>query len=304
MEKFEVVILGCGCALPTSRHFNAAQVVNLRNKLFLIDCGEGTQIQFRRNKLNFNKLGHIFISHLHGDHFFGLMGLISTFNLLGRTAQLYVHAPAPLRNILQPQIDYFCQEMNYEVILDEIDSTKHQLIYEDRSVEVWSLPLNHRVPCCGFLFKEKPLKKHIIADKIKQYNIPIYAINSIKDSKDYTLSDGTIIPNDQLTTPADPTRSYAYCSDTRYLPQLAEYLQDVDILFHEATFGEDKKNLAFATYHSTAAQAATLAKECHAKKLFIGHYSARYDDENILLNEAREIFPETFLTKEDEIIQI
>ena len=304
MEKFEVVILGCGCALPTSRHFNAAQVVNLRNKLFLIDCGEGTQIQFRRNKLNFNKLGHIFISHLHGDHFFGLMGLISTFNLLGRTAQLYVHAPAPLRNILQPQIDYFCQEMNYEVILDEIDSTKHQLIYEERSVEVWSLPLNHRVPCCGFLFKEKPLKKHIIADKIKQYNIPIYAINSIKDSKDYTLPDGTIIPNDQLTTPADPTRSYAYCSDTRYLPQLAEYLQDVDILFHEATFGEDKKNLAFATYHSTAAQAATLAKECHAKKLFIGHYSARYDDENILLNEAREIFPETFLTKEDEIIQI
>ena len=304
MEKFEVVILGCGCALPTSRHFNAAQVVNLRNKLFLIDCGEGTQIQFRRNKLNFNKLGHIFISHLHGDHFFGLMGLISTFNLLGRTAQLYVHAPAPLRNILQPQIDYFCQEMNYEVILDEIDSTKHQLIYEDRSVEVWSLPLNHRVPCCGFLFKEKPLKKHIIADKIKQYNIPIYAINSIKDSKDYTLPDGTIIPNDQLTTPADPTRSYAYCSDTRYLPQLAEYLQDVDILFHEATFGEDKKNLAFATYHSTAAQAATLAKECHAKKLFIGHYSARYDDENILLNEAREIFPETFLTKEDEIIHI
>lgn len=304
MEKFEVVILGCGCALPTSRHFNAAQVVNLRNKLFLIDCGEGTQIQFRRNKLNFNKLGHIFISHLHGDHFFGLMGLISTFNLLGRTAQLYVHAPAPLRNILQPQIDYFCQEMNYEVILDEIDSTKHQLIYEDRSVEVWSLPLNHRVPCCGFFFKEKPLKKHIIADKIKQYNIPIYAINSIKDSKDYTLPDGTIIPNDQLTTPADPTRSYAYCSDTRYLPQLAEYLQDVDILFHEATFGEDKKNLAFATYHSTAAQAATLAKECHAKKLFIGHYSARYDDENILLNEAREIFPETFLTKEDEIIQI
>lgn len=304
MEKFEVVILGCGCALPTSRHFNAAQVVNLRNKLFLIDCGEGTQIQFRRNKLNFNKLGHIFISHLHGDHFFGLMGLISTFNLLGRTAQLYVHAPAPLRNILQPQIDYFCQEMNYEVILDEIDSTKHQLIYEDRSLEVWSLPLNHRVPCCGFLFKEKPLKKHIIADKIRQYNIPIYAINSIKDSKDYTLPDGTIIPNDQLTTPADPTRSYAYCSDTRYLPQLAEYLQDVDILFHEATFGEDKKNLAFATYHSTAAQAATLAKECHAKKLFIGHYSARYDDENILLNEAREIFPETFLTKEDDIIQI
>ena len=304
MEKFEVIILGCGCALPTSKHFNAAQVVNLRNKLFLIDCGEGTQIQFRRNKLNFNKLGHIFISHLHGDHFFGLMGLISTFNLLGRTAQLYVHAPTPLRKILQPQLDYFCQEINYEVILDEIDSTKHQLIFEDRSVEVWSLPLNHRVPCCGFLFKEKPLKKHIIASKIKQYNIPIYAINAIKDSKDYTLPDGTIIPNDQLTTPADPARSYAYCSDTSYLPKLAEYLQNVDILFHEATFGEDKVNLARDTYHSTAAQAATLAKNSHVKKLFIGHYSARYDDENILLNEARNIFPESFLTKEDDIIQI
>lgn len=304
MENFEVTILGCGCALPTNKHYNAAQVVSLRNKLFLVDCGEGTQIQFRRNKLQFNKLGHIFISHLHGDHFFGLIGLISTLNLLGRTAQLYVHAPAPLKQILEPQIKFFCPELTYEVILDEIDTTKYEIIYENRSLEIWSLPLKHRMPCCGFLFKEKPQKRHIRPEKTKFYNIPYYALNAIKDGADYTLPDGTVLPNSLLTSPADKSRSYAYCSDTSIQKSIIPYLKDVDVLYHEATFGKDKKQLAKATFHSTAEQAALFAKECNAGKLVIGHYSARYDDENVLLQEAVSIFPNTILSKENFVIKI
>lgn len=304
MEKFEITILGCGCALPTNKHFNAAQVVSLRNKLFLIDCGEGTQIQFRRNKFQFNKLGHIFISHLHGDHFFGLIGLISTMNLLGRTAQLYIHAPAPLKEILQPQINFFCPEMTYEVILDEIDSTQHQMIYEDRSIEIWSLPLKHRMPCSGFLFKEKPLKRHIQADKVKFYQIPYYALNGIKDGEDYTLPDGTILPNKLLTTPAEPSRSYAYCSDTAYQPSMISYLKEVDGLYHEATFMTEKEALAVATFHSTAAQAAKIALESQAKKLIIGHFSARYYDESLILEEAKKIFENTQLAEENLVIKL
>lgn len=304
MENFEVTILGCGCALPTNRHFNASQVVSTRGKHFLIDCGEGTQIQFRRNKLHFGRLGHIFISHLHGDHFFGLIGLISTLNLLGRTAQLYIHAPAPLKEILKPQLDFFCPEMNYEVILVEIDTTLHQLIYEDRSIEVWSLPLHHKMPCSGFLFKEKPYKRHLRPENIKFFNIPNYALNDIKEGADYTLPDGTLLPNSLLTTDAEKSRSYAYCSDTIVQPQLAKYLQDVDVLYHEATFGKDKEALAYATYHSTAEQAAQFAKECHAGKLLIGHYSARYEDENILLSEAQCIFQNTMLTSENDVIKL
>lgn len=304
MENFEVTILGCGCALPTNKHYNAAQVVSLRNKLFLIDCGEGTQIQFRKNKLQFNKLGHIFISHLHGDHFFGLIGLISTLNLLGRTAQLYIHAPAPLKKILQPQLEFFCPEMTYEVILEEIDAAKHQLIYEDRSIEIWSLPLKHKMPCSGFLFKEKPLKRHIRPEKTKFYKIPYYALNAIKEGADYTLPDGTILPNSLLTSPAEKARSYAYCSDTAMQISLAQYLKEVDVLFHEATFAKDKEALAEATFHSTAGQAALFAKECNVGRLIIGHYSARYNDEDVLLKEAQAIFPKTTLSNENIVIKI
>lgn len=304
MEKFEVTILGCGSALPTTRHFASAQVVNLREKLFMIDCGEGAQMQLRRSRLKFSRLNHIFISHLHGDHCFGLMGLISTFGLLGRTAKLHIYAPAPLDQLLQPQLDYYCAGMDYQVEVHTIDTTRFAPVYEDRSVTVYTLPLRHRIACCGFLFREKPTLPHIIREKIDFYQVPEYAINQIKNGADWTTPDGEIIPNRYFTRPSEPARSYAYCSDTCYLPELQEHLKNVDLLFHEATFGKDLEKRAQETFHTTAEQAATLARDSQAGRLCIGHFSARYEDETPLLHEAREIFPNTILARENLTLKL
>lgn len=304
MEKFEVTILGCGSALPTTRHFASAQVVNLREKLFMIDCGEGAQMQLRRSRLKFSRLNHIFISHLHGDHCFGLMGLISTFGLLGRTAKLHIYAPAPLDQLLQPQLDYYCAGMDYQVEVHTIDTTRFAPVYEDRSVTVYTLPLRHRIACCGFLFREKPTLPHIIREKIDFYQVPEYAINQIKNGADWTTPDGEVIPNRYFTRPSEPARSYAYCSDTCYLPELQEHLKNVDLLFHEATFGKDLEKRAQETFHTTAEQAATLARDSQAGRLCIGHFSARYEDETPLLHEAREIFPNTILARENLTLKL
>ena len=304
MEKFEVTILGCGSALPTTRHFASAQVVNLREKLFMIDCGEGAQMQLRRSRLKFSRLNHIFISHLHGDHCFGLMGLISTFGLLGRTAKLHIYAPAPLDQLLQPQLDYYCAGMDYQVEVHTIDTTRFAPVYEDRSVTVYTLPLRHRIACCGFLFREKPTLPHIIREKIDFYQVPEYAINQIKNGADWTTPDGEVIPNRYFTRPSEPARSYAYCSDTCYLPKLQEHLKNVDLLFHEATFGKDLEKRAQETFHTTAEQAATLARDSQAGRLCIGHFSARYEDETPLLHEAQEIFPNTILARENLTLKL
>lgn len=304
MEKFEVTILGCGSALPTTRHFASAQVVNLREKLFMIDCGEGAQRQLRRSRLKFSRLNHIFISHLHGDHCFGLMGLISTFGLLGRTAKLHIYAPAPLDQLLQPQLDYYCAGMDYQVEVHTIDTTRFAPVYEDRSVTVYTLPLRHRIACCGFLFREKPTLPHIIREKIDFYQVPEYAINQIKNGADWTTPDGEVIPNRYFTRPSEPARSYAYCSDTCYLPELQEHLKNVDLLFHEATFGKDLEKRAQETFHTTAEQAATLARDSQAGRLCIGHFSARYEDETPLLHEAQEIFPNTILARENLTLKL
>lgn len=304
MEKFEVTILGCGSALPTTRHFASAQVVNLREKLFMIDCGEGAQMQLRRSRLKFSRLNHIFISHLHGDHCFGLMGLISTFGLLGRTAKLHIYAPAPLDQLLQPQLDYYCAGMDYQVKVHTIDTTRFAPVYEDRSVTVYTLPLRHRIACCGFLFREKPTLPHIIREKIDFYQVPEYAINQIKNGADWTTPDGEVIPNRYFTRPSEPARSYAYCSDTCYLPELQEHLKNVDLLFHEATFGKDLEKRAQETFHTTAEQAATLARDSQAGRLCIGHFSARYEDETPLLHEAQEIFPNTILARENLTLKL
>lgn len=304
MEKFEVTILGCGSALPTTRHFASAQVINLREKLFMIDCGEGAQMQLRRSRLKFSRLNHIFISHLHGDHCFGLMGLISTFGLLGRTAKLHIYAPAPLDQLLQPQLDYYCAGMDYQVEVHTIDTTRFAPVYEDRSVTVYTLPLRHRIACCGFLFREKPTLPHIIREKIDFYQVPEYAINQIKNGADWTTPDGEVIPNRYFTRPSEPARSYAYCSDTCYLPELQEHLKNVDLLFHEATFGKDLEKRAQETFHTTAEQAATLARDSQAGRLCIGHFSARYEDETPLLHEAQEIFPNTILARENLTLKL
>lgn len=304
METFDVHILGCGSALPTTRHFATSQVVNIREKLFMIDCGEGAQMQLRRSKLKFSRLNHIFISHLHGDHCFGLMGLISTFGLLGRTATLYIHCHPELERLLTPQLDFFCKGMTYDVKFETFDPRQEAVVYEDRSVTVTTLPLRHRLSTCGFLFAEKQTPAHIRRDMIDFYHIPVFELNRIKNGADYVQPDGTIVPNGRLTTPSDPARRYAYCSDTCYLPQLAEKLTGIDLLFHEATFTESERARARETYHSTARQAAQVARDAQASQLVIGHFSARYDDESLLLQEAREVFPNTILAQENLKISI
>lgn len=304
MEKFEVNILGCGSALPTTRHFSSSQVVNIREKLFMIDCGEGAQLQLRRSKLKFSRLNHIFISHLHGDHCFGLMGLISTFGLLGRTAALHIYAHPELEKLLAPHLDFFCKGMTYEVVFHSIDPTQTAVIYDDRSVTISTIPLKHRIPTCGFLFQEKPTPHHIIRDMVDFYQIPVFEMNRIKNGEDYMTPDGTVVPNHRLTTPSNPPRSYAYCSDTLCLKNIITQIKGVDLLFHEATFAQCDAARAKETFHTTAIQAAELAREAEVKQLIIGHFSARYEDENILLEEAKTIYPNTLLAKENLRISI
>ena len=304
MEAFEIHILGCGSALPTTRHNASSQVIRIGNKQFMIDCGEGTQLQLRRNHIHFSFINHIFISHLHGDHSFGLIGLISTFGLLGRTAPLHIYADAMLEKVMKPQLDFYCKDIKYPLFFHSIDASKHSVIYEDNTITVETLPLNHRMPCCGFLFREKPKRRHLIGDVANFYNIPIYQRQSIKDGADYTTPDGTVIPNSKLTREADPSRSYAYCSDTRPCPQICGYLKDVDLLYHEATFAESEKERAKVTHHSTAKEAAEIALTAGVKRLLLGHYSSRYDDEEQLLSEASEIFPVTECANEGMVIKI
>ena len=291
-------ILGCGSALPTLRHFPSMQVVECRGKLLMVDCGEGAQLQMRRAGLPFAKMGHIFISHLHGDHCLGLVGMLSTFGLLSRTAPMHVYADEALGPILQEQLAFFCHDLGYEVVFHPIDTTRHAVIYEDRSLQVETLPLEHRIPCCGFIFREKPLLPHIRRDMIDMYGIPVSQIQNIKLGADYHLADGTVVPNERLVTPACPPRAYAYASDTRYMPQLHELLQGVDTLYHEATYGDDNLLMCQKYYHSTARQAAMVARQAGVSRLLIGHFSSRYDDEQVLLRQAREEFPHTELARE------
>lgn len=304
MEPFRVHILGCGSALPTLRHFPSSQVVEVRGKLFLVDCGEGTQIQLRRSRLRFTKISAVFITHLHGDHCFGLIGMLSTFGLLGRTAPLTVYAPGELVAITRQQMALFCNDMDYEVEFCEVDTTRHQVVYEDRSLTVESIPLQHRVKCCGYLFREKPTLAHIRRDVADFYHIPVSQFNNIKAGADWTTMDGELIENRRLTLPADPARAYAYCSDTRYLPRLHESLKGVSTLYHESTYGEDNRQRAEKYNHSTAREAALVARDAGVGQLLLGHFSSRYDDESVLLQEAREVFPNSFLTSEMSVFDV
>lgn len=304
MEKFELHILGCGSALPTTRHFPTSQIVNVRDKLFMIDCGEGAQLQFRKSHLKFSRLNHIFISHLHGDHCFGLLGLISTLNLLGRTAELHIHSPKGLETLLTPMLDFFNRQMTYKILFHEFDTKEPMQIYEDRSLTVTTIPLRHRMPCCGFLFAEKRRPNHIIREMVDFYQVPVYELNRIKNGADYVTPEGKTVSNNLLTRPSAPSRSYAYCSDTICLPSIVEQIKGVDLLFHEATFANEDAPRAKETFHTTAAQAAEIARKAEVKKLLIGHFSARYEDENILLQEASAIFPDTQLAKETLCVSV
>lgn len=304
MEPFKVHILGCGSALPTLRHNPSSQVVEIRGKFFMVDCGEGTQTQLRRSKIKFTKINAVFISHAHGDHCFGLIGMISTFGMLGRTAPLHVYAPAGLREIMKKQMEYFCNGFEYEVIFHDVDTSANKIIYEDRSLSVETVPLSHRMPCSGYIFREKPTLPHILRDMADYYNVPVSQFNNIKNGADWIDNEGNIIPYTRLTKPSEPARSYAYCSDTRYMPELHEYLKGVNVLYHESTYLNEDEGMARQFCHSTASQAAQVASDAGVNTLVLGHYSARYNDESILLSEAKEIFPNSILSDEGLTIDI
>lgn len=304
MEPFKVHILGCGSALPTLQHNASSQIVELREKLFMIDCGEGTQIQLRRSRIHFSKIIAVFISHLHGDHCFGLPGMISTFGMTGRTAPLHIYAPAAFEPILEQTLSFFCQGLEFKVVFHAVDTTQNKVVYEDRSLTVETIPLQHRIDCCGYLFREKPILPHIRRDMIDFYKIPISQINNIKAGADWVTAEGEVIANSRLTTPAEPARSYAYCSDTRYIKTLHELVKGVSTLYHESTYSAEDAERARLYWHSTSQDAARVARDASVGKLLLGHFSARYNNESQLLEEAKEIFPNSYLTREGATFDI
>lgn len=304
MEPFKIHILGCGSALPTLKHNASSQLIEMRGKCFMVDCGEGAQMQFRRSHIHFSKLNAIFISHMHGDHCFGLMGLLSTLGMLGRTSKLRIYAPKDYEPLFRQQVEFFMQTMEYEMEMIPIDTEKQQVIYEDHSLTVETVPLQHRVPCCGFIFREKPTLPHIRRDMIDYYGIPVSQINNIKNGADWTNEDGDIIPNARLVQPADSPRSYAYCSDTRFMPALKEQVKGVTVLYHESTYTSEQEDRAKIYYHSTARQAATIAAGAGVGTLLLGHYSARYNDEQVLLEEAKAVFDHSILSQEGMVFDV
>ncbi|HCY01195.1 MAG TPA: ribonuclease Z [Bacteroidales bacterium] len=301
---FFVTILGSSSALPTSKRFPSAHVLNAHGRLFLIDCGEGTQIQLRKYKLRLSRIDSIFITHVHGDHTLGLVGLIATLNLLGRKTKLSIFAHASLQPILNQNILFFVNELNFPIEFIPLNSKKHKVILKTDNIIVESFPLKHRIPCNGFLFRESPKLPNIKKEAIEKYQLSLTDITSIKRGSDFTSETGEVIPNAELTYISSPPRSYAYCSDTRYFEKLANYTKNVDLLYHEATFDKRLEKMAKTTGHSTAEQAAQIAKLSNAKKLIIGHYSSRYKDITPLLDEARLIFPETYSAEDGLVFSI
>lgn len=290
----ELTVLGTSSALPTSERYPSAHVLEVHERIFLIDCGEGTQIQLRKNKIRFSKIDNVFISHLHGDHLFGLYGLLSTFNLMGRTAPLNIYAPKRLEEILPNHLEDFGIKLSYNLEFNSLDGNEMREIYSDKHITVSAFPLEHRVPTYGFIFKERPHERLMDKESIEKYKIPFVRIPAIKKGVDFVTDDGTVIPNEEITLPAPDPVSYAYCSDTMYFSRLSVFVKDATLLYHEATFASDLVDLAVTTGHSTAQEAARTARDANVGKLLIGHFSSRYNSVDELVAEAREIFPETY----------
>jgi len=301
---FELTILGSSSAVPTSKRNLTAHVLNVHERFFLIDCGEGTQIQIRKNKIRFGKIDHIFISNLHGDHIFGLFGLISTFNLLNRDKDLHIYAHPDLENIINRHIEYFERSISFKIVYHHLNPKVNEVIFEDDKVKVETIPLKHRIPTCGFKFTEQPYLRNLRKDVVQIYNIPISKIQEIREGADFMNDAGELIPNSRLTLPPYKIRSYAYCTDTAYSEKIVPIIRDVDLLFHEATFAKSMKKQAKLTFHSTSEDAANIAKKAAAKKLILGHFSARYKDVSQIINEAKEIFVNTFSAEDGEKYEV
>lgn len=293
--KFEISILGCGSALPTILRNQSGQIVNVNESEYMIDCGEGTQLMMRKMKKRFQKINQIFISHLHGDHYFGLMGYLSTLHLLGREKEMTVFGPVGLQEIIAVHQKYSKNGFRYPLNIVELNSTESQMIFEDKKVEVHTIPLNHRIYCNGYLIKEKPRDRSILPEKIDQYRIPLKLIKEIKKGADFELENGSIVNNSELTKNPPSPKSYAYCSDTMYKPDIIPIIENVTALYHEATFCEKDKDKAEYTRHSTAKEAAIIARDSKAQKLILGHFSARYTELDHILSEAKTVFENSTL---------
>lgn len=277
----------------------------MEERHFLIDCGEGTQVQLRKAKARFSKINHIFISHLHGDHCFGLPGLIASFRLLGRETPLHIYGPKGIREMLETIFRITETHRGFELVYHELESKKSEKIFEDKRVEVYTIPLNHRIYCNGYLFREKPKERHLNMAEISKYaEIETCDYHNIKLGKDFVLSDGYVLKNELLTTEPSKSVSYAFCSDTRYLESVVPIIENVDVLYHESTFLHDLKEMADYTGHTTALEAARIARKANVGKLILGHFSNRYNDLNVFTDEARQVFPNSYLPKALEAVKI
>lgn len=295
---FEITILGSSSATPIYNRHPSAQILTIKDRCFLIDCGEGTLIQMLKYRIKYHRISHIFISHLHGDHYLGLVGLLSTFHLQGRVNELHIYGQQELMDIIELQLRISNVVLKYNLIFHPVRHYTPEIILEDEDILVRSIVLNHRIPCTGFLFRETPRPRKLIVKKLQEYNVPFTFFNRLKSGEDFQMKPGMVIPNSELTEPPTPSKSYAYCSDTIYDPNLVSDLRNVDLLYHEATFMHDLKERAEFTHHSTSIQAAQIAKDSEVGKLIIGHFSARYKDLNPLLMEAKSVFDNTELALE------
>jgi ribonuclease Z len=302
--SFSLTVLGSSSALPTSKRFPAAQVLNVQERFFLIDCGEGTQIQIRRFKLPFSRIHRIFISHLHGDHVFGLFGLLSSMNLMGRKADLTIHAHSELEHTLAHFKKYFGTDLRFEIHFQPFSAARQSLIFEDKKVTVETIPLRHGVPTVGFIFREKARPLNIRKDMVDLLKIPYREIIKIKAGSDYTSEDGKVVKNIELTLPMIRPRSYAYISDTAYHAKVAGLVAGVDLLYHEATFLEKDRKIARLNGHSTALQAARIAEKARAGKLLIGHFSSRYNNIAAFTDEARSLFENTTAVEDGDVFEV
>ncbi len=294
---FKLTVLGCNSAVPSIERHPTAQLLNANERFFLIDCGEGTQVRLREYQLNFQRINHIFISHLHGDHYFGLIGLIISMHLLGRNKDLHIYAHQQLKTIIDLQLLASSTELNYPLFFHPISETNEQVLYEDDKISVSNILLDHTVNCSGFIFKEKRSKRKIIEERIKKYNIPFDKYNGIKDGADWIAASGDIIKNHDITVENKTAHSYAFCTDTTYNEALIKKIEGIVLLYHEATFKKDLADRAKVTGHSTTYEAAIIAKKSGVKNLLIGHFSKRYKNLDELLVETKEIFCNTYLAE-------
>lgn len=301
--NFTVKILGTASALPMSSRFPSAQVLDVRGRLFLVDCGEGAQIRMRQCGVSYLGIEAIFLSHLHGDHFFGIFGLLSTMVMLGRTGRLDIYAPPQFRSVLDFFLKDFAGGLNFEICFHSLSGNAPELIYENKTLSVTAFPLNHKMPCFGFLFREQEPGLNVKKWKIEQYSLGIAEIAAAKRGEDVVRGD-QIIPNDELTYIPYKGRSYAYCSDTAPFPELPQWIKGVDLLYHEATYPEEMASKAALRFHSTASDAARCALSAGVGKLLIGHYSSKYPDLSVFLSQAREIFPNTDLAQDKAVVEI